>query len=183
MVAEGKETREFDGRPYIMERALKADFALVKAWKGDTWGNLVYRKTARNFNPMMATAAQSHDCGSRASGRSRRTGTRPDAHPERLCEANFQGEVIRKADREENGEEEPSNVGRGGRSPSGQQRPSDNVCRRQCASSNAKPAQRPRKARPHREAHRRASCATDSTSTSASACRRWSPITFPPAWK
>src|SRR6202142_311339 len=57
VVAEGKEAREFDGRPYIMERALKADFAFVKAWKGDKWGNLVYRKTARNFNPMMATAA------------------------------------------------------------------------------------------------------------------------------
>jgi 3-oxoacid CoA-transferase A subunit len=56
-VAEKKETREFDGRTYLMERALKADFALVKAWKGDRWGNLVYRKTARNFNPMMATAA------------------------------------------------------------------------------------------------------------------------------
>ena len=58
VVAEGKETREFDGRTYIMERALKADFAFVKAWKGDRWGNLVYRKTARNFNPMMATAAK-----------------------------------------------------------------------------------------------------------------------------
>ena len=58
VVAEGKETREFDGRTYIMERALKADFAFVKAWKGDKWGNLVYRKTARNFNPMMATAAK-----------------------------------------------------------------------------------------------------------------------------
>jgi 3-oxoacid CoA-transferase subunit A len=58
MVAEGKETREFDGRPYVLERALKADFALIKAWKGDKWGNLVYRKTARNFNPMMATAAK-----------------------------------------------------------------------------------------------------------------------------
>jgi 3-oxoacid CoA-transferase subunit A len=57
VVAEGKEAREFDGRTYIMERALKADFAFVKAWKGDKWGNLVYRKTARNFNPMMATAA------------------------------------------------------------------------------------------------------------------------------
>src|ERR1700720_3779779 len=53
-----RETREFDGRQYIMERALKADFAFVKAWKGDKWGNLVYRKTARNFNPMMATAAK-----------------------------------------------------------------------------------------------------------------------------
>src|SRR4030088_1313589 len=58
IVAEGKETREFDGRSCIMERALKADFALVKAWKGDKWGNLVYRKTARNFNPTMATAAK-----------------------------------------------------------------------------------------------------------------------------
>ena len=58
VVAEGKETREFDGRPYVLEHALKADFAFVKAWKGDEWGNLVYRKTARNFNPMMATAAK-----------------------------------------------------------------------------------------------------------------------------
>ena len=57
VVAEGKETREFNGRPYVMEHALKADFALIKAWKGDKWGNLVYRKAARNFNPMMATAA------------------------------------------------------------------------------------------------------------------------------
>jgi len=58
MVADGKEAREFDGRSYIMELALKADFAFVKAWKGDRWGNLIYRKTARNFNPMMATAAK-----------------------------------------------------------------------------------------------------------------------------
>src|SRR5882762_4758944 len=58
IVAENKEIREFDGRPYVMELALKADFAFVKAWKGDKWGNLVYRKTARNFNPMMATAAK-----------------------------------------------------------------------------------------------------------------------------
>jgi 3-oxoacid CoA-transferase subunit A len=58
LVAENKETRDFDGRAYVMEHALKADFAFVKAWKGDKWGNLVYRKTARNFNPMMATAAK-----------------------------------------------------------------------------------------------------------------------------
>ena len=58
IVAEGKETREIDGREYVLERALKADFALIKAWKGDRMGNLVYRKTARNFNPMMATAAK-----------------------------------------------------------------------------------------------------------------------------
>jgi 3-oxoacid CoA-transferase subunit A len=57
MVAEGKETREFEGRRYVLERALRGDFAFVKAWKGDRWGNLIYRKTARNFNPMMATAA------------------------------------------------------------------------------------------------------------------------------
>jgi 3-oxoacid CoA-transferase subunit A len=58
VVAEGKERREFDGRPYLLERALRADFAFVKAWKGDRWGNLLYRKTARNFNPMMSTAAE-----------------------------------------------------------------------------------------------------------------------------
>ena len=58
IVAEGKEVRVFDGKPYLMEMGMKADFALVKAWKGDRMGNLVYRKTARNFNPMMATAAK-----------------------------------------------------------------------------------------------------------------------------
>ncbi len=58
VVGENKETREFDGRTYVMERALRADYAFIKAWKGDKWGNLVYRKTARNFNPMMATAAR-----------------------------------------------------------------------------------------------------------------------------
>ena len=58
LVAEGKEVREFDGRAYVMERWLRADFALVKAWKADRMGNLIYRKTARNFNPMMATAAK-----------------------------------------------------------------------------------------------------------------------------
>jgi 3-oxoacid CoA-transferase subunit A len=58
VVADNKELREFDGRTYILERALVADFALIKAWKADRLGNLVYRKTARNFNPMMATAAK-----------------------------------------------------------------------------------------------------------------------------
>jgi 3-oxoacid CoA-transferase subunit A len=57
MVAEGKETRDFDGRQYVLERAIRGNFALIKAWKGDRWGNLIYRKTARNFNPLMATAA------------------------------------------------------------------------------------------------------------------------------
>jgi 3-oxoacid CoA-transferase subunit A len=57
LVAEGKETRVIDGKPYVLEAPLHADFAFVKAWKGDTVGNLVYRRTARNFNPVMATAA------------------------------------------------------------------------------------------------------------------------------
>ncbi len=57
-VAEGKETRAFDGKMYVMERWLKADFSLVKAWKGDTDGNLVFKRTARNFNPMMAMAGK-----------------------------------------------------------------------------------------------------------------------------
>jgi 3-oxoacid CoA-transferase A subunit len=57
-VAEGKETREFDGKMYLLEKALVADFALVKAWKGDTAGNLIFKGTARNFNPMMASAGK-----------------------------------------------------------------------------------------------------------------------------
>jgi 3-oxoacid CoA-transferase subunit A len=57
-VAEGKETRIFEGKTYLMEQWLRADFAIVKAWKGDTSGNLVYKGTARNFNPMMATAGK-----------------------------------------------------------------------------------------------------------------------------
>src|SRR6201991_1717005 len=58
VVAEGKETREIEGRTYVLEMALRADVALVKAWRGDRLGNLVYRKTARNFNPVMAAAAK-----------------------------------------------------------------------------------------------------------------------------
>jgi len=58
IIAEGKESREFDGKDYILETSLVADLAIVKAWKGDPQGNLVYRKTARNFNPMMATAGR-----------------------------------------------------------------------------------------------------------------------------
>ncbi len=58
MIAEGKETKEFDGRMYVLERALKGDFALVRAWKADTFGNLIYHNTQRNFNPMAATAGK-----------------------------------------------------------------------------------------------------------------------------
>jgi 3-oxoacid CoA-transferase subunit A len=57
LVAEGKEEREFAGRRYLLERALRGDYAFIKAWKGDRWGNLIYRRTARNYNPIMATAA------------------------------------------------------------------------------------------------------------------------------
>ncbi len=57
-VADGKETRNFDGKEYLMEYAFEADYALVKAWKGDTAGNLIYKSTARNFNPVMATAGK-----------------------------------------------------------------------------------------------------------------------------
>ena len=62
IIADGKETREFNGKPYVMEQALRAEFSLIKAWKGDKWGNLVFRKTARNFAPMMATAADVTIC-------------------------------------------------------------------------------------------------------------------------
>ncbi len=89
MVAEGKEAREFDGRTYIMERALKADFAFVKAWKGDTWGNLVYRKTARNFNPMMATAAKVTIAEVEHLVRAGRTRSRHGAHAQRVREQDF----------------------------------------------------------------------------------------------
>ena len=58
VVAEGKETREYNGRQYLLETGLTADYAFVRAWKGDRLGNLIYRKTARNFNPVMATAAR-----------------------------------------------------------------------------------------------------------------------------
>ncbi len=58
VVADGKEVREFDGRKYVMERGIRGDFALVKAWKADPYGNLIYRKTAQNFNPMMASAGK-----------------------------------------------------------------------------------------------------------------------------
>jgi 3-oxoacid CoA-transferase subunit A len=57
-VAEGKEVKVLDGQTYVLERPLRADFALIRAWKGDRWGNLVFRKTARNFSPLMCTAAR-----------------------------------------------------------------------------------------------------------------------------
>ena len=81
LVAEGKEVREFDGRRYLLERGLTADFAFVKAWKGDTVGNLVYRRTTRNFNPMMATAARTTiaEVEQLVEAGAPRTGSRPHA--------------------------------------------------------------------------------------------------------
>ena len=102
IVAGKKETREFDGRVYVMEHALKADFALVKAWKGDKWGNLVYRKTARNFNPMMATAAKVTIAEVEHLVEAGRVGSRPDPHAQCLCESHLPGRAVREANREKN---------------------------------------------------------------------------------
>ena len=84
IVAEGKEIRDFNNEAYLMETGLVADISLVHAWKGDTEGNLVYRKTARNFNPMMATRGQAHDRRGRASGPARRDRPRPHRHARHL---------------------------------------------------------------------------------------------------
>ena len=107
VVAEGKETHEFEGRTYVMERWLKADFSLVKAWKGDRWGNLVYRKTAQNFNPMIATAGKSHHCRSGRAGRARRNSGGADPHSQRLCAAHLRGGGRGEADRAQDGEKQP----------------------------------------------------------------------------
>ncbi len=98
IVAEGKETREFDGRTYVMERGLKADFAFVKAWKGDRQGNLVYRKTARNFNPMMATAAKVTIAEVEHLVEVGELDGDLVHTPSRLCETHFSGGVVRAAD-------------------------------------------------------------------------------------
>ena len=83
LLAEGKETREIDGRHYVLEYPIHADFALIKAERGDRWGNLVYRKTARNFGPIMATAAKCTDragARDRDAGRARSRGGRDAGH-------------------------------------------------------------------------------------------------------
>ena len=87
LVAEGKETRVIDGKPYVLEAPLRADFAFVRAWKGDRVGNLVYRRTARNFNPVMATAARGDDRRSRAARRAGRDRSRSRHHARHLREA------------------------------------------------------------------------------------------------
>ena len=104
MIAEGKEVREFNGRKFILERGLRGDFAFIKAWKGDRWGNLIYRKTARNFNPVMATAA---DYVIAEVEELVELGTLPpeSVHtPGIFVNAIFQGVELRKENRKENGE-------------------------------------------------------------------------------
>ena len=98
LVAEGKEVREFDGELYVMERGLTADLSIVKAWKGDAEGNLIYRMTARNFNPMMATvAARPVWSRSRSWWRSAWARRRPDPHPRHLYRPHYQGRGVREA--------------------------------------------------------------------------------------
>ncbi|STT16940.1 acetyl-CoA:acetoacetyl-CoA transferase alpha subunit [Klebsiella pneumoniae] len=80
-LAEGKETREIDGRHYVLEYPIKADFALIKAHQGDRWGNLVYRKAARNFGPIMATAAKNHHRRGLAAGGAGRPRSGKHHHP------------------------------------------------------------------------------------------------------
>ncbi len=99
LIAEGKEVKEFDGEKYLMERGLFADLAIVHAWKGDTAGNLVYRKTARNFNPMMATAGEGHRGRGRASGAGRPDRSRPDPHARHFRQAHRPGRNRQQAHR------------------------------------------------------------------------------------
>ena len=160
LVAEGKEMREFDGRRYVLERGLLADFAIVQAWKGDTDGNLVYRKTARNFNPMMATAAHGHDRRGRAAGRAGRARSRrrPPARHLRAS-ASSTCPNVREAHRAAH---RPQARTRAAAAAPARCDLEDDPC--------PGPATRwPR-------APRR-SCRTATTSTSASACRRWSRTT------
>ena len=98
LVAQGKETRAFDGRDYLLERGIVADFSMVAAWKGDRLGNLVYRKSARNFNPMAVTAGTDRDRRGRGARRSRHARSRMRAHAGRLRESDDRGSAT-EADR------------------------------------------------------------------------------------
>ena len=99
LIAEGKEVKEFDGEKYIMERGLFADLAIVHAWKGDTAGNLIYRKTARNFNPMMATAAKITVAEVEQSGAGRRTRSRPHPYARHFRQTHHRSGHRQEADR------------------------------------------------------------------------------------
>ena len=110
IVADGKEQRTVNGELFVLETGLTADLAIVKAWKGDTEGNLVYRKTARNFNPMMATAGQDDGGRSRGTGRARHTGPRPDSHPGNFRAADLPRNELPEAHRAAHGSQERSRV-------------------------------------------------------------------------
>lgn len=97
-VAHGKETRVFNGKTYLMEHAFDSDFALVKAWKGDTQGNLIFRATARNFNPLMAMAGKITIAEVETFARWR-IGSRPNSYPRHLRTPNFSGPELRKTNR------------------------------------------------------------------------------------
>ena len=98
-IAEGKEIREFDGRTYLLERALGGDFALVKAWRGDPLGNLVYRDTARNFNPLAAMAGRVTIAEVEELVEVGRARSQPDPHAGHLRAADPRGIGLREADR------------------------------------------------------------------------------------
>ncbi len=95
LIAEGKEHKVFDGQTYILERGLVADLSIVMAWKGDAQGNLVFRKTSRNFNPMMATAARSRSPRSRSLCRSERSGRMRSTRRESSSSASSRGRIMR----------------------------------------------------------------------------------------
>ena len=99
VVADGKEQRVVDGETYVLETGLVADVSLVKAWKGDTEGNLVYRKTARNFNPNMATAGRVTRGRGRDPGRGGRARSRSDSHPRHLRHPHHRRQPVSQADR------------------------------------------------------------------------------------
>ena len=100
VVAEGKEQRVVDGETYVLETGLVADVSLVKAWKGDTEGNLIYRKTARNFNPEHGDGGQGHRGRGRRSGRGRHARSRPNPYARHLRDAHHRRQPVPQADRE-----------------------------------------------------------------------------------
>ena len=156
LVAEGKEVREFDGETYVMERGLIADLSIVKAWKGDTEGNLVYRKTARNFNPMMATAGKVTVAEVEQLVEAGAARPRPHPHARHLRAAHRPGRHGREAHRAAAPTAPHDAAATGAKSDGLDPRP-DGRARRQGTARRL------------------------STSISASAFRRWSPTTSPTA--
>ncbi len=98
-LTEGKETKAFDGKEYVLEPGITAEVSLVKAWKGDKSGNLIFRKTSRNFNPMIASCGKVCVAEVEAARRGRRTRSRPDPHAGHLRRSDHSGREVRKADR------------------------------------------------------------------------------------